>query len=281
MDRLGQNRRELLKKINFYFTGEHMKRQLSALLTLLLTPALGAFWHDGAFQENIGPIFNFARYDIDGLPKIQGYLAGIHADIIHRYPSHYYMNAHFDGRWNAGFICGDLDLKSQIRDYRPELDLGYSFFSCNDEYIFTPITGLGFYYLSNELKPNVITNRYFNLYVPVGFDLLWRKKEHFQINLKATYRIDAWTRVKIKTPCETLCNKVDLKRTQGLHVELPMTWFLDKHLCCFPLHMKVVPFFDWNQFGRSDEANSQGICFAVPQLRRWYLGLHIDIGVRY
>lgn len=259
-------------------------KQYMKLLIYVLMPhifALNAWWCDGAFQENIGPIFNFARYKLDGIPKIQGYLAGIHADIIHRYPSRYYMNAHFDGRWNAGFVCGDLDLKSQISDYRPEVDLGYSFFTCNDNYIITPIAGLGFYYLANELKPNVITYKYNNLYVPVGFDLLWREKEHFQVNVMATYRIDAWTRLNFKAPCEELCSKVELKQTQGVHVEIPMTWFLDKQILCYQAHLKIVPFFDWNRFGSANEASSQGICFAIPELNRWYLGLHIDLGVRY
>lgn len=236
------------------------------------------------WQFNVGPIFNFARYDLDCLPKIQGYLAGIHTDFTYRKPRMLYSQIQFDGRWNAGYICGEFDIKTKIRDYRPEFFLGYNF-SFNDEnsMLLTPLVGFGFYHLSNELQPDVMTYRYFNIYVPVGLDFLWQVREdEFDIGLRALYRADVYTKLKLTTPCieECECDKIDLKRSHGVHLEMPFTWYrTHRHRANF--QFKVVPFFDWNRFGRADEANSNGLCLEIPQLDRWHLGLRLDFGVRF
>jgi hypothetical protein len=236
------------------------------------------------FQFNVGPLFNFARYEFGCLPKIEGYLAGLHFDFQHGAPSSFYFNLQFDGRWNAGFVCGEEDLKSQIKDYRPELQLGYNFFFGKYEsVIFTPIVGIGFLYLSNELKPQDITYRYFSVDVPVGAHLQWVvSQEEFEVGLEALYRAQVWARVKVKTPCIELCecDRIKIKRSHGVHIEVPLTWYLTWDLSA-NIQTKVVPFFDWNRFGCADEANSNGICIDIPQLKQWYLGLHVDLGIRF
>jgi hypothetical protein len=263
---------------------------LSGVFILFYTAGcFGHFFECRNTQVNVGPLFNFARYNFGNLPKIEGYLAGVHTDLIYGRSycdplSDLYLNLRFDGRWNAGFVCGQDELKSQIKDYRPELNIGYNWCICDESYYLTPLTGIGFYYLSNELKPNIITNRYFNVYVPIGANLLWQAKRHFQVELAAEYRINAWTRLKLQTPDLNVCDKLKLTHTNGVHVEVPMTWFLDTYSCCFnDLHLqcKVVPFFDWNRFGNVNERNFEGLCLPVPELKRWYLGLHVDIGVNF
>lgn len=305
-------------------------------------------FEEQSWQFNAGPEFNFARYKFSNqnvdccssscdtacdecpFPHQQGYLAGLHLDLTHTAPSHWYFKLQFDGRWNAGYVCGKQDTRLQIKDYRPETDFGYSFFFGEKEHSVTPFIGLGFNYLSAEFKHAIMTNRYFNLYVPLGMNMVWNvRPEEFNVGLSFEYRIDAWTRLKVDTndgfacdngrcpddctkkcdtdcktkkdcnfkekvykpeccdskkscnSCEEVCDdRITLKRSHGFHVELPMTWYHtwnDK----VNFQTRVVPFFDWNRFGASCEASCNSTRVPVPQSDRWYLGLHIDLGMRF
>jgi hypothetical protein len=263
-------------------------KQLHYLLILLAVASTyvnGARdFEDQRMQLNIGPLFNYARYDLGCLPKIQGYLVGFHTDYIYRKNPGFYTELQFDGRWNAGYVSGNADTKVKIRDYRPEWLLGYDFSLSRDctAYI-APLTGFGFYYLFNELQPDVMTYRYFNFYVPVGFEALWKVSEDcFDMGLRALYRVDVHTRLKLETPCfeECECETIKLKRSMGAHVEFPFTWYKSWDNRA-NWQIRLVPFFDWNRFGKADQANSNGICFDVPQLDSWYLGAHLDFGLRF
>ncbi len=261
-----------------------MKHRYFILAALLISASISASdFEDQTFQNNAGPTFNIARFKLGCIPKIQGYLAGIHFDWIHSKPSRFYMNLEFDGRWNAGFVCGDLDTKSQIKDYRTQFDVGYNWFLSDEKQSFiTPFVGVGFYHLSHELKPcNIMTYRYFNVFVPVGINALWcAKEDRFDIGLQFYYRADAWTRLKMTIPCIETCDKIELKRSHGFHAEMPFIWYHSWNRRA-NFQTKIVPFFDWNRFGRADEANCNGICLNIPRLDQWYLGLHIDLGIRF
>lgn len=261
---------------------KHTALRVSLLALLCACPTMMAReFANQTFAINTGPLFNYAKYNFGCLPKIQGYLAGIHADITHSKPSKWYTSLMFDGRWNAGYICGDVDLRTQVKDYRTELDLGYSFFFRDQRNSITPFTGLGFFYLSNEFKPDIITYRYYNLFVPFGLRGAHTLKEEVcDIGLMVEYRLDAWTRLKMNTPCINLCEKFTMHRAEGAHVEMPFTHYhTTQH--CVNIQTSIVPFFDWNKFGAVNETNCAGQCIPVPQLKQWYLGLHVDIGIRF
>ncbi len=295
-----------------------------------------------SWSSSVGPLFNFARYNFNTnvdccnapitncceLPHAQGYLAGIHFDITHSRPSHWYFNAQFDGEWNAGYVNNTENTFLQIKDYRPETDFGYTFFIHENHYFITPFTGLGFYYLSTEFKHESLTNKYNNLYIPVGFNATWNVHpdchenviECFTAGITATYRIDAWTRLKVDMDCEDTCstdcndtcsdtcsdtcpdyscknpcsisyfpleyglcdtNLKPNKRTQGLHVEIVCTWF--------PTFNEKVnfiatggPFFDWNRFGSACGTGCEyNVGVPLPELTRWYLGVHAQMGIRF
>lgn len=274
---LKRNKKENPKK------GIVMMRNLRILLIfcVFLIPSLlsGRPAECRTLQVNAGPTFNFARYQFGCLPKMEGYLAGVHFDFEHGHPSNWYLGLRFDGRWNAGFVCGCQDLKSEIKDYRTEFDLGYRFSKCNIR-SFTPFAGIGFYYLSNEFEPQEIAYRYFNVFVPVGFKSEWLVNDCFKWGLNFEYRIDAWTRMKLDSPCIQICDKIKLNRTQGLLLEVPLTWKFGE-CSCVDYQVKVVPLFDWNRFGRADEANENGLCIEIQKLNQWYLGLHVDLGIRF
>jgi hypothetical protein len=257
---------------------------LCLLLALAGSPLAAREFEDQKMQINLGPLFNYARYDLGCLPKIQGYLVGFHSDYTYRNDPGFYTQLQFDGRWNAGYISGNFDTKVKIRDYRPEWDLGYDIALSRDctAYL-TPLAGFGFYYLSNELQPDVMTYRYFNFYIPVGLEALWKiHEDECELGLRAVYRVDAYTRLKLVTPClePCECTKIKLERSQGIYVQMPITWYKtwDKRA---NFQIKIVPFFDWNRFGKADQANSNGICVDVPQLDNWYVGMQLDFGLRF
>lgn len=260
--------------------------QKNSIKLLLLFGILGSIqcreFADQSMEINVGPTFNFARYTFGCLPKIQGYLTGVHVDLRHSTPSCLYANLRFDGRWNAGFVCGCLDLKSRIKDYRPELNLGYNFYFCDDSIRFTPLVGVGGLFLSNRLEPQCIEYNYRNVTVPIGFNVCWDRdpEDSFDFELQFLYRIDARTRVKLDMPCIEICDPVCLKRTHGFLVEMPLRWYYTTD-CNMNWQIKVVPYFDWNNFGSANEANCNGLCFEIPSLKQWYLGLHLDFGIRF
>lgn len=277
-----------------------------------------------SWSTTVGPLFNFARYKFNNnidcceIPRVQGYLAGLHFDITHSRPSNWFFTAQFDGEWNAGYVNNTANTFLQVKDYRPETDFGYTFFIHTNHYFITPFTGLGFYYLSTEFKNDALTNKYNNLYIPIGFNVTWNVHpdchenvvECFTAGITATYRIDAWTRLKVTTDCDDTCSAdkcpelypcvnpcntpcipiIDYglcedrlklnSRTQGVHVELVFTWyptFNEK------INFEAVgaPFFDWNRFGSACATSCDGTSIPLPELNRWYLGMHGQIGIRF
>lgn len=282
-----------------------------------------------SWSVTAGPLFNFARYNFNNdvdccgsttscceFPHAQGYLAGLHVDITHARPSHWYFTTQFDGEWNAGYVNNTANTFLKVSDYRPETNFGYTFFINTNRYFITPFTGLGFYYLSTEFKNELVTNKYKNLYIPIGFNATWNVHpecyenvvECFTAGITAVYRIDAWTRLKVATdcddscsnecpelyPCEPLCNPFlpleygicedDLKlnsRTQGVHVELVCTWFPTFNTDAINFIATGGPFFDWNHFGSACATNCDGQNVPLPKLNRWYLGVHAQVGIRF
>lgn len=279
------------------------------------------------WSTTVGPLFNFARYrfnnnDVDccgsttsccDFPHAQGYLAGLHFDITHSRPSHWFFTAQFDGEWNAGYINNTAGTFLQVSDYRPETDVGYTFYINKNHYFITPFAGLGFYFLSTEFKRESQTNKYNNLYIPIGLNVTWNVHpdcyenvvECFTAGITATYRIDAWTRLKItneydKCPSNRSCNaypcdqpciftdytlrddriKLD-SRTQGVHVEAVFTWFPTFNQDKINFEAVGAPFFDWNRFGSACAPSCEGVDVPVAKLTRWYVGVHAQLGIRF
>lgn len=259
-------------------------KQLQKVLCLALflcAPQLAAN-HFKDYTFHAGPTFNFARFKFGELSKTEGYLAGIHADVIHKHKSNISTRVKFDGRWNAGYIAGRNDRKAKINDYRPELDLGYRFTlgSCKSV-SFLPFTGVGFYFLSSKLSTEMVTRQFYNVYVPVGAQVIWKIKEsNFDIGLASEYRINTWSRVKLKTPNLGATEKIKIKHTEGLLVEMPMTWHHHSN-CGVKIHSKIVPYFDWNRFGKSHRVNINNVPLRTGRVEQWYLGLHADVGLHF
>lgn len=302
---------------------------------LLLTPiflasslALGRDPECRTMQINLGPTINYAHYEFGCDPNIRGALAGLHFDFEHIKPKREYVSVRFDGRWNAGSVSDCFQEKNQIRDYRTELDLGYNHIWCEQNMRLTPFVGVGFLYFSLEAEcaSPELKNRYYNVFVPVGFKYEWTINDCFSWGALAEYRIDAWTRLKVNEECGLECERAQLHpRTQGLLIEMPFTWFGKESVCHpFSWQVKVVPYFDWNRFGGTCESDcisnscttscvnpcssssscttscsnpcssssscSQILCpfdpcestpCDVSRLNQWYVGAHVDLGIRF
>lgn len=261
-----------------------MKQVMKALsLAALFIPCLtlSYIFDKNNYTFHVGPNFNFARYKFGNLSKTEGYLAGIHADMIHKLPCNFSSRLRFDGRWNAGYIAGINERKAKIKDYRPELNIGYKF-SIGDckKLSLMPFTGIGLIFLSSTLSTEEVTRNYYNLFVPLGAQLTWKLHQSFDIGLAAEYRIDTWSRFKITTPNIGSSNKIKLKRTEGLLIELPLTWHYHTE-CGAKIHTKIVPLFDWNRFSNTKAVNENNIPVPASKLQQWYLGLHADIGLHF
>ena len=240
-------------------------------------------------QTDVGINFNYARYKLGKLSKISGYLAGVHCELEFKKPCHVLVGIYFDGQWNAGHLCSKTDLcnpsdvRSKVADYIVDLHAGYNWAICSERFLFTPFAGVGFYHLSKKLAPDVIRYKYHNVFIPVGFELDWCVNDCFDIGLRAEYRIDAYTRLKLSIPCIKVCEKLKLKRSHGVKVEIPMTWYYDASVCgkrSLDMNCKVIPFFDWNKFGAAKQ-ESNCLAVPVPKLKRWHLGLRVLVGFNF
>lgn len=236
---------------------------------------------DQTMQFNVGSTFCHTQYDLGDVPTMKGYQAGIHTDFTYSKEESFYAQVQFDGSWNAGYIAGNLSQKSKVGDYRPEGLFGYNFRGWCDRSVITPLIGFGYHHFSNELYPQIMTYNYHHLYIPVGFDVTWPMREcNFEIGLRALARLGVATWLDLETPAVRLADDIDLEWSYGFHVEIPLTWHKTT-ANDINWQVKVVPYFDWNHFGESDDHGPFNLQIGVPELDRWHLGLHVDFGIRF
>lgn len=270
-------------------------------------------------EFNVGPLFNYGfikpvtppicnptanQNHQPNIHHIKGYLAGIHFDFMHSRPSHWFFRLQFDGEWNVGYVVNKDPTFLTLQDYRPETNFGYSFFIHDDDtYTVTPFIGVGYYAFRADVlnfnsncdnNGNSVTSsqgptlHWKNPYVPIGGYFVWNiRPEHFRFGLLASYRIDTKTTIhqimppNNRNPDLNTCfdkNSV-LKRTQGVHAEAQLMWHITQN-SRVNFQAYVVPFFDWNRFNFSKCPNPDPD-LAIPQIPRWYLGLHVDLGMHF
>lgn len=238
-------------------------------------------FEEQTMQWSMGPLFNYAEYRLGCVPKLQGYLAGIHTDLI--YSNDWYTELRLDSRFNTTLMCGALDTRSKVRDVNPAWYVGYN---CNPEdcydLLFRPITGVSFTYLSHQLQPNISTYKYFIIDVPVGLHALWDVcPDEFFMGIKAEYRINVYRQLKLSTPCLTIGEKIGLKRGHAFNIEVPLAWQRTTHHERANFILKVVPLFRWIEYGKADQTNTNCLPYEIPRLRQWHLGLHLDFGITF
>jgi hypothetical protein len=263
-----------------------MKKQHILLLLFAALPLIARHQH---LAMNFGTVFNYARYTLGCLEPQSGYLVGPHFDFSYQKSYRPFFGLEFDGRWNAGFISDkNSTTRADVADYIPATYLGFTFDTADHAFRITPFTGLGYYRLSYQLEPDMLTYQYNQIFVPVGLNFNYHFERNFSIGLDTMYRVGAYNHLKLKTPCitpddctdECNGNSLKLNYSSGFRVRMPF-------VCHYRNGKKVAfnttlaPFFDWNKFASTCDANSQGIVFPIPTNTRWYLGVMANLGISF
>jgi len=286
-----------------------MNRKIYVLFLMLLSTSLRA---DYRFNMNVGSDFNYARYNLDNVAPLGGYLAGVHFDFDYKKPCYLYTGVQFDGRWNAGLICSNIkscdpcyvggNMRAEVADYITDWRLGYHWVNTEETWSVTPFVGVGFQHLSFELEPSIMRYRYYQVFVPIGLDFYYHMRcNNITLGLRGNYRAGAYNRLKVTTPCvtdtddecelttnSTCCpqskcgcdDKIKLKYSHGFHIDTPLI-FRYREGCCVSVDLSFIPFFDWNRFARTCEKNFNDIVIPITANKRWYLGFTLGIGINF
>jgi len=202
----------------------------------------------------------------------------------------------FRGLWDIPHICSENGLIIDSNEYQVNGHLGFNFESDDGRCSIIPFTGIDFIHLSHQIKCDIIRHKYFQINVPIGVEFLYNPSECFSWGIKTYYDIDAWTRLKVATPCltDTQCCKIKLKRGHRAHVEMPLKWHyrVDERV---GIDISWIPLFTWQKF------NSEKLCcpesctpnpccitgtsdpdaLNIPVLKQWHLGSILTFGITF
>lgn len=245
---------------------------------------------------NVGPTIQYTRYTQGCLPKQSGPMSGVAFDtrIKKAWKPAAYIG--FRGLWDIPHICSENGLIIDSNEYQVNGHLGFNFESDDGRCSIIPFTGIDFIHLSHQIKCDIIRHKYFQINVPIGVGFLYNPSECFSWGIKTYYDIDAWTRLKVATPCltDTQCCKIKLKRGHRAHVEMPLKWHyrVDERV---GIDISWIPLFTWQKF------NSEKLCcpesctpnpccitgtsdpdaLNIPVLKQWHLGSILTFGITF
>lgn len=236
------------------------------IFLLLLTASL---WARSDVSFYAGPHFNYTRLYFDNPSHLHGYMAGVTSGFKQEWCNFFY-SVDFEGSWDAGPITGVPCQRSDLSEYFLELKLAGHVHWC--QFCFAPYTGFGWDRFENEQDPDTaaLKYRYDKLFVPLGFFLNWNGCD-WKSGIQFEFRpdVDKWMKV------------VGVSLTPnwgyGVRVQLPF----EKYYCCRSLILKIIPFFDWNEFGQVRITNSAGASLEIPRLLRWNFGLRTLLGYEF
>lgn len=222
----------------------------------------------------VGPQFHYTNIEFNNPTELKGYSAGITAGIDWTC-CYFYSDLVFEGTWNAGPIVGTPCQRSDLEEYFLELKLGGNFCFCCDTFSFKPYTGVGWDRFENTQDPKTaaLCYRWDKVFIPVGFLLNWEYCDCDSWGLQFEWRPDVWSCLHL------LSIDLDNKCEQAFRASMPFRFNREYCGCCF--WTEWSPFFDWNEFGRVDEKNSDGVPLPIPSLKRWNLGLRFLIGYQF
>ncbi len=248
------------------------------------------------FCTNFGIDFNYAHYSLGSIANQSGYLAGPHVDFSYKKASRVYTGLHFDGKWNAGLICSDKpdlcntscqtggSLLANVADYLTDWRLGYYYSNDSKTFSLIPSVGIGFQHLSYEVDPSIMRYKYYQMYLPIDLKLLYHSPKSFSIGCELQYRVGAYSRLRVSTPCvEDYCDsrcddKIKLKYSQGFNIKVPVL-FHYRVAKKVGLNLSLIPFFDWNTFANTCDTNSDCVVFPISDNKRWYLGVNANFSI--
>ena len=199
------------------------------------------------------PIFTTRLSSLTPPSDIKGYAAGVTAAIELDW-CYLYSRVEFEGTWNAGPITGTPCERSDIQEYFVEGQLGGNFCFCYNSLVFRPYTGFGWDRYENEQDPKTVQlcYRYDKLFVPLGFHFEWIFFHYNSVGFQFEWCPDIYSCLDL------LGFSLDVEHKQAFRAQLPIR-FNKSDWCRCGFWVGVVPFFDWNQFGKVKEKNSDGV----------------------
>ena len=241
-----------------------------ALLSCALSTAAFAETYTELYA---GPHFNYTRLEFNNPSHLEGYEAGVTAGLS-CWSGWFYGNLEFEGSWDAGPFTGDPCQKSDLTEYMLELKLGGTVHWSH--YSFQPYTGFGWDRFENVQDPDSAHLRYEydKLFVPLGFTFIW-EFSYSELGLGFAWRPDVYSRL------EVLDIHFDPDWAYAYRVELPYKKFYKSGSIPGYFTLEVIPFFDWNKFGKVEEETCTGAKFEIPRLIRWDLGLRALVGYQF
>ena len=245
-------------------------RKFFILLMVLVQMGLSSAEYD----VYCGPHFNYTRLDFDNPSDLEGYMGGVTVGGAAQCGC-LFTSVEFEGYWNAGPITGLPCERSSLCEYFTEWKLGGQYYACNCSIGIKPYVGFGWDQFKNEQDPQgqSLTYRYDKLFVPVGLMVNWFANDCFNAGFQFEWRPDVYSRVRFssfefKPECE-----------HAFRVQLPFEATYE--YCCRCINLKIVPFFDWNQFGEVCELTPLQQVVVLSQLTRWNLGLRVLLGCHF
>ncbi len=244
---------------------------------------------------NVGPTAQYTRYTQGCLPKQSGLMMGPALDMQIKKAWKPMAYIGFRGLWDIPHICSDNGLIIDSNEYQLNAHLGFNFQRCC-RFSLTPFTGIDFIHLSHQIKDDIIRHKYFQVNVPLGLEFNHYASECFTWGIKAYYDIDAWTRLKVSTPClsDTEDCKIKLKRSHRFQIELPLEYHLrTDHRVGIDITWR--PLFTWQKFGSEknccpESCKTDNCCITgtndpdalnIPELKQWHFGSVVTVGITF
>ncbi|MGA8164680.1 MAG: hypothetical protein WB791_06605 [Waddliaceae bacterium] len=243
---------------------------MKKIVVFVVAMAQTAFmWADGRCY--LGPQFNYMRLHFDNPSYLQGYMGGITVGGEYQWKC-LFTGADFEGYWNAGPITGRPCERSSLCEYLLEWKLGRSVYRSNRCVLFKPYLGLGWDRFKNEQNPQGVGlgYTYHAVFIPIGFYAYHLVNNGCRYGIQFEWRPDVYSCVRV------FSTNFRTKKEHAFRIQLPLEMSYPLWCGCIGFH--VVPFFDWNRFGKVHDATSNRVNVEIPRLTRWYLGLRVLLG---
>lgn len=213
------------------------------------------------FYLNVGPHHNYTRMKFNNPQKLDGFLTGLTVNTGYKFNG-FSIFANYEGYWSAPNLYGNPCQESKVSE---QLVFGafkyrYSFFAL--------YLGFGYNFFKNTQDPRTadLTYRFKKLILPVGVQFYWDISSHFAMSLQGEARPDVWSRIRV------IKKNFNAEKKLAARIQLPFQFKYDN------FSFRLIPFFDWNRFGKTTKKLSNCIPFAIPKLTRWDLGLRLLFG---
>ncbi|HEB41568.1 MAG TPA: hypothetical protein ENI08_00940, partial [Candidatus Dependentiae bacterium] len=198
---------------------------------------------------NVGPHHNYIRMKFNNPQKLDGFLTGLTVNGGYQF-NDFSIFANYEGSWTTGKLCGNPCQESRVSE-----QLIYGAFKYRYDF-FALYLGFGYNVFNNTQDPCTadLTFRFKKLIIPLGVQFYWEASPHFTMSIQGEFRPDVSSRIRV------IKNNFDSKKERAFRVQLPLICSR-KHFSC-----QLIPFFDWNRFGRTTEKLSNCVPFDIPKL---------------